>query len=475
MSGGRWQLRRTVSVLMVASSIEGVAVAVAGLREPPASHELLDARSAGEATTPVQSRIAFTQHVPGLTPEQLRAFALGDRVFRTSWVEAPASVVQFDGLGPFFSSRSCSGCHVRDGRGRPPEGPGDASRAVVTKLAVLDASGRWQPDPHYGHRLNERAVRGLVPEARLVVHWEEVEHVYPSGGRTTLRRPRFEVAGAAYGPLAHGAQLSVRIAPAVIGVGLLESVPDSTLIALADSADTDGDGVSGRVHWLDATAREAAGATRVPGRFGWKAAQPSLAGQVTAALADDIGITTPAKREVELTQAQGAAKRRIQGGQPELEGALLDALLDYCRMVAVPARRDLDDTAVRRGADRFRGAGCASCHVATLTTGEDRVAAMSRQVIHPYSDLLLHDMGPGLSDGLPELGAQAAEWRTAPLWGIGLAASVNGFLYLLHDGRARSHEEAVLWHGGEAQQSRDAFRALPASSRSDLIRFLESL
>jgi CxxC motif-containing protein (DUF1111 family) len=466
-------MRRTAALVLV--SCAAAAAAGAARLETSASRELLEARSAGDATTDVQSRAAFSQHVPGLTPEQLRTFAMGNRLFQTPWVEAPASVALFDGLGPFFSNRSCSGCHVRDGRGRPPEGPEDASRSMVVKLGGTDSSGRMAPDPNYGRVLSERAVQGLAPEARLVVRWEAVEHVYPSGETVPLRRPRLEVVDAAYGPLSPGVRISARIAPAVIGVGLLECVSDSLLAALADPEDADGDGVSGRVHWRDVTEPGATRTRRMAGRYGWKAAQHSVASQVSTALAEDMGITTPARPQLEVTDAQREARRRPSGGEPELTGASLAALIGYGRMVAVPARRGLDDPAVRRGAERFRESGCASCHVPTLTTGHDEVAALSRQVFHPFTDLLLHDMGPGLSDGLPEGDARAPEWRTPPLWGIGRAAVVNGSLFLLHDGRARSHEEAILWHDGEARRSREAFRALPAGSRGDLIRFLESL
>jgi CxxC motif-containing protein (DUF1111 family) len=361
---------------------------------------------------PVQSRSAFTQHVPGLSAEQLSAFALGDHVFRTPWVEAPASVAAFDGLGPFYSARSCSGCHMRDGRGHPADGPDDVSRSMVVKLGVPDSAGRRRPDARYGSHLSERAVHGLTPEGRLVVHWEDLEHVYADAEKATMRRPRIEIAAAAYGALSQDARISVRLAPAVIGGGLLESVPDSALLALADSGDADGDGVSGRVHWLEPATPGTAASARRLGRFGWKASQPSLAAQVATALADDIGITTPARRELEFTRVQRAARRRPRGGEPELEGATLAALIEYCRLVAVPARRDVDDAVVQRGAERFRDVGCTSCHVVTLPTGDDPVVAMSRQLIHPYSDLLLHDMGPGLSDGMPEGNAQASEWRT---------------------------------------------------------------
>jgi CxxC motif-containing protein (DUF1111 family) len=478
-------MRRAAPVVMAVYAIAGVAAA--GLPDADLALALLEARSGGDATSPDRSRSAFTQHAPGLSGSELAAFALGNRVFSTPWVEAGASVAHFDGLGPFYSSRSCSGCHLRDGRGRPPGGPDDIGETMLVRLGAADGPRTGLPDPRYGRVLSGRAVRGLAAEGRLEVRWEEIEHRYPDGTRARLRRPRARVADAAYGPLARDTRISARIAPAVIGVGLLEAIPDSVLAALADPDDADRDGISGRVHWRNDDALEAFIAVRHPaaatkpgplpraGRFGWKAAQVTLAAQVTAALAEDMGITTPSRPRPELSAAQVVARGRANGGEPELDGEALEALLAYCRLIAVPARRDVDDPAVRRGAERFRELGCASCHVPALTTGEAPAPALARQVVHPFSDLLLHDMGPELSDRMPEGAARASEWRTAPLWGLGLAATVNGYLYLLHDGRARTTEEAILWHDGEARRSRNAFRSLPASGRSDLLRFLDSL
>jgi CxxC motif-containing protein (DUF1111 family) len=476
-------MRRVVPALMALYAIAGVAAA--DLPGFDATLGLLEPRSGGEATTRERSRSAFTQHAPGLDSLALAGFALGNRVFSTPWVEAGASVAHFDGLGPYHSSRSCSGCHLRDGRGRPTEHPAGPARSMLVRLGAEDGAGRG--DPRYGGVLSERAVRGLPPEGRLAVRWEEIQHRYPDGSRTRLRRPRFEIVEAAYGPLARSTRVSARIAPAVIGAGLLEAVPDSLLAALADPEDADRDGISGRVHWREPDERtppeevRLAATGRFPGtpsragRFGWKAMRSTVADQVAAALADDMGITTPARPELDLTEVQAEASLRPTGGEPELAGAALEALLDYCRLLAVPERRDLDDVSVQRGAARFRAAGCASCHVPSLTTGASRTAGLARQVIHPFSDLLLHDMGAELSDGMTEGHARAAEWRTPPLWGLGLARTVNGYLFLLHDGRARTTEEAILWHGGEARRSRDAFRSLPAAARGDLLRFLESL
>jgi CxxC motif-containing protein (DUF1111 family) len=380
-------------------------------------------------------------------------------------------VTHFDGLGPFYSRRACSGCHVHDGRGRPPEGPADSSAAVVVKLGVLDSKGARRPDARYGSVLSERAVQGLAAEGRLVVEWKEVEHAYPDPARATLRRPSLRVTDLGYGALSGATRLSLRIPPAVIGAGLLEAVPESLLTALADPGDADRDGISGRV---SRPGRGASGAAPA-GRFGWKATQPSVAAQVATALNEDMGITSKYRPSTELTSVQGAARKRPSGGSPEIDGAAWEALVNYARWVAVPARRDLDDPAVRRGAERFQDVGCVRCHVATLNTGAADQPALARQVIHPFTDLLLHDMGADLSDGMPEGDAAPSEWRTPPLWGLGLATTVNGHRFLLHDGRARSLEEAILWHGGEAERSREAFRALPVAARRDLMRFLDSL
>lgn len=399
------------------------------------------------------------------------SYAQGRRLFETSWVEAPASVAHFDGLGPFFSSRSCAGCHAGAGRGRPPEGPEDRARPMFTRLLV-PGSGENSGDPRYGRRLSERAVRGLDPEGRLSVRWEELEYVYPDGAVAGIRRPRFELQDTAYGPLSSRTALSFRIAPAVRGLGLLESVPDSRLAALADPDDEDGDGISGRVHW-----RAAIPGSTSPraGRFGWKAAQPSVAWQVSDALVEELGITTSVRLAPELTYAQNSAHARANGGDPELDDARLVALIDYCRLTAVPERRDRTDAGVRRGEGHFRDAGCVSCHVPSLRTEASETGDVARGVIHPFTDLLLHDMGPALADALPEADAAAAEWRTAPLWGLAAAAEAGGNVNLLHDGRARTFEEAILWHGGEASRSREKFRTLPAHARRDLLRFLGSL
>ena len=455
--------RAMVVAVVLGYAFAGVAVAGRALEIDPA---LMDPRSGGDATVADSTRAAFTQHVVDLAPDQLFAFAFGNRIFSTPWVEAPSSVTLFDGLGPYYSAHSCSGCHVRDGRGRPPAGPADSTRAVVVKLGAATGRGDGRADPRYGSQLSERAARGLAAEGSLVVAWQDVRD---SSG-VTLRRPRFSIASTAYGPLDPDTRLSVRIAPVAFGTGLLEAVPDSLLAAFEDPSDRDGDGISGRVHWV----ADGKGGRRA-GRLGWKATQVTIAGQVATALVGDMGITSPQHPQEEITVAESTARRVPSGGSPEIEGKPLASLVDYCRTLAVPGRRGVREPAVVEGARYFAGIGCASCHRPTLVTGKADIPALSHQIFHPYSDLLLHDLGSGLDDGMPEGDAAGSEWRTAPLWGIGLAQRVNGYRFLLHDGRARSIEEAILWHGGEAERSRRSYLALDPQARLALAAFIESL
>jgi CxxC motif-containing protein (DUF1111 family) len=457
--------------LAAASLLLGASIGLAETIAPAArtSPWMSARRSGGKATVDDDSRSAFTQHAPEIALEELPAVAIGNRIFSTPWVEAPSSVDRFDGLGPLFSSHSCSGCHLRDGRGRPPAGPDELTTSMIVKLARADGDSNLGPDPIYGSQLSERALQGLRPEGRLAVHWEEVPS--PTGSSVRLRKPSDEIVELGYGPLAPETRFSPRIAPAVFGSGLLEAVPDSLLVAAEDPDDSNQDGISGRVHWVI----DPESGTRKSGRFGWKATQSSVAGQVTMALNGDMGITTALRPEVELTSAEAKARARPNGGTPELEGESLDALLTYCRLLAVPARRDVENPAVMRGASVFQEIGCTSCHAPELTIAAGAHPALTGEPIHPYTDLLLHDLGPELADRMPEGDAKPSEWRTPPLWGLGLDERVGGHRFLLHDGRARTLDEAILWHGGEASRSRDAFSRLATPAHDDLLAFLESL
>jgi CxxC motif-containing protein (DUF1111 family) len=257
----------------------------------------------------------------------------------------------------------------------------------------------------------------------------------------------------------------------MIGLGLLEAVPDETLLALADPDDTDGDGVSGRVNnvW-DNVAK-----TPAIGRFGWKAGQPTLKNQNTGAAVGDIGLTSAIHPSENCAAEQTSCVAAIKGGTPELTDEYVEKLTLYTASLAVPAQRNLADGKVREGGELFRAMGCTSCHMPTLKSGKHNLPEISNQVFHPFTDLLLHDMGEGLADNRPDFEASGSEWRTPPLWGLGLVPVVNGHQFLLHDGRANGFAEAILWHGGEAETAKERFRTAPKAEREALIAFLQSL
>lgn len=415
--------------------------------------------SGGQTTIFVTNRHAYAKSAANLPVEMLRDFEFGNRLFNTNWVIAPASVDKFDGLGPLYNRVSCSACHVRDGRGRPPDSPDAPMMSMLVRLSVPGkaADGGPRPHPIYGGQLQDRAIPGVDCEGAYRVSYEEIGGAFPDGEWYSLRVPKYEISNLRYGDAGSDILYSPRVAPAVFGLGLLEAVPDETLLALADQEDTNGDGISGRVNRVWDVAQRRA----VIGRFGWKANQPSLRQQAAGAFHGDIGITTS------LFPGDGA---------PELGDADLDKLEFYLRTLAVPARRDVDEPPVKRGERLFSQVGCAKCHVPKLTTRPDAaLPQLSSQSIQPFTDLLLHDMGEGLADGRPDYEAGGREWRTPPLWGLGLLETVNGHTHLLHDGRARNVQEAILWHGGEAQRSRDGFTHLSKDDREALLAFLRSL
>jgi len=314
-------------------------------------------------------------------------------------------------------------------------------------------------------------VPGVPAEGRGRIIWSAVPGRFADGAPWSLRRPRYAIDAATFGPL-DDVVISPRVAPAVIGLGLLEAVPEATLEALADPDDRDGDGISGRVNrvWSDSAQRV------MPGRFGWKANVATLADQNAGAASGDIGLTSPLRPEPNCPPAQRACREAAAGqDEPDLAASFLERLTLYTRLLAVPAQRDADDPTVQRGAALFREVGCAACHLPTLRTGEAALPELAGQTFHPFTDLLLHDLGDDLADGRPDGLATGREWRTAPLWGLGLIGRVNGHDRLLHDGRARGFAEAILWHGGEAQAARDAFAGLDRRDRDALVAFLGSL
>jgi CxxC motif-containing protein (DUF1111 family) len=427
-------------------------------------------RSGGDATVDEVGQSAFALGIETLDREQRRAFAVGNNFFNDNWVTAPASTEGRDGLGPLLNAQSCSSCHLHDGRAQPPSSPGDPERGILLRLSIIDDEGNVVPEPVYGGQLQDRSILGVDPEGTIVITWTTLTGTFGDGSTYELVSPEYSISDLAYGPLADGVMISPRIAPAVFGVGLLEAIPAETIEALQDPDDTDGDGISGRVNRVPGP-----DGTDMIGRFGWKANVATVLQQNAGAFNGDIGITTGVEPAESCTAHQDACLAAPTGGTPEVDDDKLDRVTFYTRTLAVPARRDVGDPDTDAGSALFGSIGCAACHTPELRTGTTDLPALSDQTIRPYTDLLLHDMGEGLADHRPDGEATGTEWRTAPLWGIGLVDDVNGHTRFLHDGRARSLTEAILWHGGEAETSQQAFIALTADQRSQLIAFLESL
>ncbi len=425
--------------------------------------------SGGETTVFDATSHAFSTPAPNLSADGLAKHLEGDVEFEAVFVTVPAEVNP--GLGPVYNNIACINCHARDGRGRAPTS-GEKLTSMLFRVSLPNPDGDVThgpvPVPGFGTQLNNRAIFGVPPEGTVTIDYTEGEFTTSDGVKAHLRTPSYEIKDP-YQPLPDDIEISPRVAPVVFGLGLLEAVPEATILALADEDDQDGDGISGKANYVWNVQKNGLSL----GRFGWKANQPTLIQQVASAYHDDMGITTSL---LPRESSEGQSQYDGRGDDPELSDEILDVVTFYVQTLAVPARRNLDDPIVQHGEKLFESAGCSGCHIPTLQTGSlSDVPEVSNQTIYPYTDLLLHDMGPGLADNRPDFRASGSEWRTPPLWGIGLVKVVNGHTNFLHDGRARGLLEAVLWHGGEAGQSRDAVQGMSASDRNALIAFLESL
>nr|WP_244430302.1 di-heme oxidoredictase family protein [Roseivivax halodurans] len=462
------------------------------LPEDFSAPEAFEQNPAGAATVRARSTPdAFSQASGNMPFERELDFKVGNGLFKKLWASAPASTKASDGLGPVYNARSCQRCHLKDGRGRIAEEgesglflrlsvPRDEAGAaeIDRYLAALgDEIPGANPHPVYGSQLQDLAVPGVPAEAKLEVRYETFEEELSGGETVTMHRPVYEITDPGYGPLGD-VQTSPRLAPQMIGLGLLEAIPSADILAGADPEDLDGDGISGRAQivWSAEFDRP------MLGRFGWKAGNPTIREQSASAFAGDIGISNSLHPEGygECTERQpdctGAPHGNDDARGTEIDAEGLDLVTFYARNLAVPARRDVDDPTVLRGKEIFHESGCASCHTPKFVTHrlEDQ-PEQSFQLIWPMTDLLLHDMGEGLADHRPELRASGTEWRTAPLWGLGMTETVSGEERYLHDGRARSILEAILWHGGEAEAAKSRVAGMPKPDRDALIRYLESL
>ncbi len=434
----------------------------------------ISASPGGETTQPTRGKNSFSLPAANINRDQLRVFFFGNKLFNTNWVIAPASVKTLDGLGPTFNRVSCSGSHLRDGRGQPPTEKGGEFLSMLVRLSIPETDEHGGPNPHpaYGDQLNDRAIPSIPAEGKVTIETTEVPGQFADGAPYSLLRPDYHFTDLAFGPLGPEVMYSPRVAPAVIGLGLLEAISEKDLEALADPDDANDDGISGRLnHVWDQGDKS----MRI-GRFGWKSNAASLRHQNAGAAVGDIGLTSNLFPEQNCPEGQDACRNAPLGNTPELNDEFLDKMTLYTQTLAVPIRRHVNDPDVVAGETLFRDIGCAACHIPTFVTStHPELPILSNQTIHPFTDLLLHDMGEELADGRPDFGATGKEWRTAPLWGIGLVEAVNKHTRFLHDGRARSIEEAILWHGGEAEKAKEAYRNLDAPERTQLLAFLNSL
>jgi CxxC motif-containing protein (DUF1111 family) len=394
-----------------------------------------------------------------LSPAEREAADRGRVLFTQVWVPAsPHAANGFEGLGPVFNEPACSVCHVGNGRGGAPEGPEQRMRGMLVRLSLPgeDEHGGPRPVPGYGDQLNDRAIPGVAAEGQARISYDERPVVLAGGTRLMLRAPHLAFSDLAFGPLGAEVLTSARVAQPLAGAALLAAVPEADILAYA-----------ARHHGHPNRVWDPSSGEMALGRFGWKANQPGLIVQIASAALGDMGLTSALFPDKNCLPVQTDCAAALRGPQPDLDGRRLKDLEAYVAGLGAPPRHGARNAAVRRGEAIFTSLGCGGCHKADWQTPVG--------VIHPYTDLLLHDLGPGLADGRPDFAAGPAEWRTAPLWGLGSVRQANAQAGYLHDGRARSVSEAILWHGGEAQGARDGFAKLSSGERMALLAFLGSL
>ena len=433
----------------------------------------------------------YRQPVAGLSAKQMQIFLKGERVFTNFWmaVNNPVIPLVWDlsqpgpaggewGLGPMFLATNCAACHLNAGRGRAMEASGSLAIQHVLRISIPGDGphGGPKPDPNYGtdiqmfDTITRKDPEARAGEAEVYIDWVDKTFSFPDGETLALRQPKVRVEKPNFGPLTDGVLMSLRNSQAMVGMGYLEAIPEKDILQLAQQQKAQG--LNGRPNYV----RDDINNKQALGRFGWKANQPSIRQQIASAFSADIGVTSSLYPFQNCTPVQHECLAAIKGPKPELRPELWDSITFWTQALEVPDRRDADKPEVKRGEALFASAGCAMCHVPEWRTGKYApVPPISNKRINPYTDLLLHDMGPDLADGRPDFKAGGSDWRTPPLWGIGLSKQVSASTSFLHDGRARSLLEAIVWHGGEAKASRDKFTAMPAEQRKDLLSFIESL
>jgi CxxC motif-containing protein (DUF1111 family) len=422
----------------------------------------------GETTIFSSGPDAYTFPLANLDDNGIAQHFLADGVFGQQFVSAPAN--QFGGIGPLFNQNSCEGCHIRNGRSTVPEFDGDSNSGLLLRISLsgTSANGAIIPVPGFGGQLQTKGVFGVQAEGKIskIEVSEIVEYI--DGQSVVLTKPIYNITNP-YISIPQNVLISPRMAPPVHGLGLLEAIREIDILQLEDEADANGDGISGRVNKVWDILEEKIAI----GRFGWKAEQPTAGQQAADAAHNDIGLTNFYFEE-EHCEEQDNCSEGLQESF-DIDRETTDLFAFYFQTLAVPARRNQTDPIIQKGKELFSKAKCNSCHKERFITGDHNIVALSNQVIFPYTDILLHDMGNGLGDNRPTFLANGQEWRTAPLWGIGLTQIVNERATFLHDGRAKTLEEAILWHGGEGEESRDLFMKFNSIERSELIAFVNSL
>jgi CxxC motif-containing protein (DUF1111 family) len=407
---------------------------------------------AGNATDIYDPNRNFTHFIPDISLSGLGRVSQGRELFVATWLPGSSnSQPSLDGVGPLKIASACSQCHSVSGRVASLENNGEVGLGLLFRLG--DVFGNH--DPYYGSQLQTSATSG---SSEGHVSWELDASNKPI---FTLTTNQLEIT--------EGINLGPRLSPQLVGVGLLDLVSNQNILSREDEHDLNNDGISGRAHWRTINGE------KILGRFGWTATQPSLKSQIAGAFNQDMGITSSIFPDEPCTSSQTICNEQPNGGNPEVSDSSLSDMNDFLTLLAVPARRISDQDEFNKGASIFDNIGCSKCHQPTLTTSDSsQYPLLANQLIYPYTDLLLHDLGEDLSDNVKEGDANPREWRTPPLWSLGLIEAVEGSRFL-HDGRAATIEEAILWHGGEALATKNKFAKLSADNKETLLRFLRSI
>ncbi|MDC3388509.1 thiol oxidoreductase [Flavobacteriaceae bacterium] len=426
---------------------------------------------AGNLSVKTNSKNSFGKEIPGLIFKEKIAFGLGNSLFSTPWISV-GSTTAIDGLGPTFNARSCIGCHSNDGRGKPLKN-GENSMGFILRLSIDNDSLTGEPIGHqtYGKQIQDQSNIGVQYEAKVNVNYQTLKGIYPDGTKYELRKPSYTIVDKNFGEI-NNIKTSPRVAQQVIGLGLIDALSEKSILLNVDEFDKNNDGISGKANYVTNVITKKSSI----GKFGWKANQPSLRQQIGDAFNGDMGLTSSVFTNQNCPLPQDKCNDYPNGGDPEVIDSQIDNVVFYQSSIAVPKRRNFKKQNVLEGKVLFNKSECIKCHAKNFKTSKSiENKHLEGKIIHPFSDFLLHDMGEGLADNRNDFLANGKEWRTQPLWGIGLIPKVNKHTYLLHDGRARNIEEAILWHGGEAENSKIKFMNLSSIERKKVIDYINSL